>query len=51
MMPDGNEAGERCALTIFRQVSPHRFVRWVKLANGKQPTDLSREQLKTSFTM
>ena len=51
MMPDGNEAGERCALAIFRQVSPHRFVRWVKEADGKQPTDLSAVQLKTSFTM
>ncbi len=51
MMPDGNEAGERCALAIFRQVSSHRFVRWVKLAAGKQPTDLSAAQLKTSFTM
>jgi DNA primase len=51
MMPDGNEAGERCALAIFRQVSPHRFVRWVKLTDSKQPTDLSAAQLKTSFTM
>ena len=51
MMPDGNEAGERCALAIFQQVSPHRFVRWVNLAEGKQPTDLSSAQLKTSFTM
>jgi DNA primase len=51
MMPDGNEAGERCALAILRQVSPHRFVRWVKLADGKQPTDFSGEQLKASFCM
>lgn len=51
MLPDGNEAGERCALAIFRQVSPHRFVRWVKLTDSKQPTDLSAEQLKTSFTL
>jgi hypothetical protein len=29
--------------------SPHRAVWWVKLADGKQPTDLSREQLKMSF--
>jgi DNA primase len=51
MMPDGNEAGERCALAIFRQVSPQRFVRWGKLTDDKQPTDLSAAQLKTSFTM
>ncbi len=51
MMPDGNEAGERCALAILRQISPHRFVRWVKLTDDKQPTDLSAVKLKTSFTM
>jgi DNA primase len=51
MMPDGNDAGERCALAIFRQVSPHRFVRWARLTDSKQPTDLSAAQLKTSFTM
>jgi DNA primase len=51
VMPDGNEAGERCALAILRQVSPHRFVRWVKLTDSKQPTDLSAVQLKTSFTI
>lgn len=57
LMPDGNqtgnrnEAGKRCAQSLLIQVSPHRFVRWVKLGENKQPTDLSAEQLKTSFTM
>jgi DNA primase len=51
IMPNGNEAGERCALSLLRQVSPHRFVRWVKLADNKQPTDLSAEQLKHCFTL
>ena len=51
LMPDGNEAGERCAEKVLRQVSPHRFVRWVKLSESKQPTDLSAEQLKNSFTV
>lgn len=49
MMPDGNVAGERCALTLLRLVSPHRAMRWVKLADDKQPTDLSRGELKMSF--
>jgi len=49
LMPDGNEAGERCAQSLLLQVSPHRLVRWVKLTDGKQPTDLSTEQLKTCF--
>jgi DNA primase len=50
LMPDGNEAGERCAQSVLRHVSPYRFVRWVKLTDDKQPTDMSAEQLKTCFT-
>jgi hypothetical protein len=46
IMSDGNVAGERCALSVLRHVSPHRFTRWVKLTDDKQPTDLSAEQLK-----
>lgn len=48
--PDGDKAGERHAQTLLTLISPHRFVRWVKMADGKQPTDLSREELKTCFT-
>jgi hypothetical protein len=50
LMPDGNEAGIRCAQSLLFEISPHRFVRWGKLDDGKQPTDLSAEQLKTCFT-
>ena len=50
LMPDGNEAGERCAQSILLKVSPHRLTRWVKLTGDRQPTDLSAQQLKTSFT-
>ncbi|OHA21693.1 MAG: hypothetical protein A2849_02215 [Candidatus Taylorbacteria bacterium RIFCSPHIGHO2_01_FULL_51_15] len=46
ILPDGNEAGERCAETVLKQVSPHRFCRWVRLADGKQPTDYSPDELK-----
>jgi hypothetical protein len=48
--PDGDAAGERHAQTLLSLIAPHRLVRWVKMADGKQPTDLSRDQLKTSFT-
>jgi DNA primase len=48
--PDGDKAGERHAQTLLSLISPHRFMRWVKMADSKQPTDLSVEQLKTSFT-
>jgi DNA primase len=47
--PDGDKAGERHAQTLLTLISPYRFVRWVKMANDKQPTDFSMEQLKTSF--
>jgi DNA primase len=48
--PDGDKAGERHAQTLLSLISPHRFMRWVKMDEGKQPTDLSAEKLKTYFT-
>jgi len=51
MLTDGDSAGERHALSLFSGVSPHRFTRWVKMSEGKQPTDLSAEQLKDCFTL
>jgi DNA primase len=47
--PDGDKAGERHAQTLMSLIAPHRFVRWVKMADGKQPTDLSGEELKKRF--
>ncbi len=44
---DGDEAGERHAGSLLRLVSPHRFVRWVRLQAGQQATDLSREELES----
>ena len=49
IMPDADKAGERHAQTLLTLISPHRLMRWLKLAKGKQPTDLSMEQLKMSF--
>lgn len=51
LMPDGNDAGERCAESVLMQVAPHRFVRWVKVEQDKQPTDVSAEQLKKCFML
>lgn len=45
IMPDSDKAGERFAQSLLTKLSPERFVRWVKLADGCQPTDLSEEQL------
>jgi DNA primase len=49
IMPDADKAGERHAQTLLLAVSPHRFVQWVKLDEGKQPTDLSEQELKLCF--
>ena len=43
--PDGDAAGLRHAQTLLTLLSPHRAIRWLKLDDGKQPTDLSGEQL------
>ncbi len=49
IMPDGDKAGERYAHTLLAKLSPHRFVRWVKLPAGKQPTDMSPADMKACF--
>lgn len=46
LMPDGDEAGERFAHTALPLLAAQRFVRWVRLPKGKQPTDLSAEALQ-----
>jgi DNA primase len=49
LAPDGDNAGERHAQTLLSLIAPHRFVRWVKMTDGKQPTDLSGAELKARF--
>lgn len=45
LMPDGDEAGAHCAQDLLAKIAPQRFIRWVKLGSGKQPTDYSAEAL------
>lgn len=45
VMPDGNEAGRRCALSVFETVGTERAVRWVKLDDEHQPTDYQSDGL------
>jgi DNA primase len=45
LLPDGDEAAIRCAHDVFEKVSPHRFVRWIPLAQARQPTDCTRDEL------
>jgi DNA primase len=44
-------AEERFAHSVLDQVSPHRFVRWIKLEEGMQPTDLPAVHLADRFTL
>jgi DNA primase len=45
ILGEGDNAGELHARSVLTKVSPHRFVRWVKLGEGRQPTDLPHEEL------
>jgi DNA primase len=45
IMPDGNEAGRRRAVSLLERISPHRLVRWICLSHDQQPTDLTSEEL------
>lgn len=49
IIPDGDAAGKRCAESLLMQISPHRFVRWVKLPEGTQPTEYSSSALAHLF--
>lgn len=49
LMPDGNEAGIRCAHSVFERVAPHRFMRWVRIGDNEQPTDYPAEELTALF--
>jgi DNA primase len=39
VITDGDDAGLRCATIVFQKVSPLRFLKWLRLDEGKQPTD------------
>jgi DNA primase len=49
VMPNGDSAGQGLAESVLAQVSPYRFVRWVRLEENQQPTDLSETDLAERF--
>ncbi|MGD0137375.1 MAG: hypothetical protein ABSD28_00730 [Tepidisphaeraceae bacterium] len=51
LLPDGDEAGARCAHSMLDQLSPYRFVRWVKLKDGQQPTDCTVEDFQAMLSL
>lgn len=48
-MPDGDKAGKRLAESLLLRISPHRFVRWMKLDDGIQPTDITCDTPSSLF--
>lgn len=46
VLPDGDDAGKRCAASVFENVGRHRSVQWLELGGNTQPTDFPVEQLK-----
>ena len=44
-------AATRHAQSVLMQVSPHRLVRWAKLADGRQLTDLAGEDLEKGLSL
>jgi DNA primase len=50
ILPDADEAGGRCAESMLTRLAPHRFVRWLRLPDGKQPTDLSADGLRAMMS-
>jgi DNA primase len=51
LFPDGDQTGVCMAESALKLLSPHRFVRWVKLDNGKQPTDAGPSELQKLLPM
>lgn len=51
VMPDGDEAGGRCAEEVFREVGAKRFVRWARLEPGEQPDDCRAGRLAELLVM
>jgi DNA primase len=45
VLSDGDEAGERCAQSVFSEVAAARCVRWARVDAGKQPTDYPPERI------
>ena len=46
VVPDADAAGARCAESVLTRVARQRFVRWIELPDGRQPTDLTAQELR-----
>ena len=51
VLTDGDESGDRCTKSVFGEVAAACFVRWIRLDEGKQPTDYSPSQILGELTV
>ena len=51
VMPDGDEAGEKCALSVVSQVCADRMVRWVRLMYKQEPDNLEEDTIRKRLAM
>ena len=49
VMTDGDDAGRKCAGSVFVSVGSERVVKYVKLRDGEQPTDWTPDEILGSF--
>src|ERR1043166_1383969 len=46
LVTDGDNSGDLCAASTLPQVARHCFIRWVRLDEGKQPTDYDADEFR-----
>ncbi len=46
VLPDGDEAGEKYALSVITQVCAERMVRWVRLSHKQAPDTMDEESIQ-----
>jgi DNA primase len=51
ILTSGDDAGRCCASSIFESIAPARRVRWGRLKEKQQPTDLSPQQVLSVLEM
>lgn len=51
LLPEGHRDGVKLAHSLLERLSPHRFMRWVKINEGVRPTELDATELKFLLTV
>jgi DNA primase len=51
ILSDGDDAGRLCAASVWERLGSRMFCRYLKLEEGRQPTDLSKGELDRMFNL